>query len=70
MRVGDEQYRKKLRRYNTLLFLDSPTARQSIEMAQLDRELTAAELTGRGLRAIADDYERAMALGDGSGVEG
>lgn len=44
MRVGDEQYRKKLRRYNTLLFLDSPTARQSIEMAQLDRELTAAEM--------------------------
>lgn len=68
MNVGDEQYRKKLRRYNTLLFVDNPSARQQIEMAQLDRELTAAELQGKGLRAIVDDYDEAMRNAGSLGV--
>lgn len=60
MTVGDEIYRKKLRRYNTLLWLDAPTPRQQAEMAELDAALTKAELQGKGLGGLSEDYDAVM----------
>lgn len=68
MTVGDEVYRKKLRRYNTLLWLDAPTVRQQAEMAELDAALTRAELQGKGLRGLVDDYDAAMRNAGSLGV--
>jgi hypothetical protein len=43
MNVGDEEYRKMLRRFNTLWFLDKRTAKQDEELAHLDAALSKAE---------------------------
>jgi hypothetical protein len=68
MNVGSEQYRKALRRYNTLLFLDAPSERQQEEMARLDAQLTAAEMRGRAIRELVDDY--AFAVGQAGNLGG
>lgn len=69
MRYGDETYRRKLRRYQELCWLDRLTWREARERLRLNQELTACELQGRGLRGMVEDYERALELGDMSGAE-
>ena len=70
MRMGSERYRKTLRRYNTLNWLDNPTDAQRAELARLDAELNAAELRGSVIAAVTDDYEFAVRqVGDLGGVE-
>lgn len=69
MVAGDEKYKKLLRRWNTLNWLDARTQRQDIEMARINAELTTAELQGRGLSGLADDYASIMAAGDLGGTE-
>ena len=44
MKMGSERYRKALRRWNTLNWLDNPTERQRAERERLEAELSAAEL--------------------------
>lgn len=68
MKLGTEEYRKALRRYNTLLWLDAPTPRQQTEMAELDAKLTAAELQGKGLRELVSDYDDALRNAGSLGV--
>ena len=57
MNMGSEKYRKTLRRWNTLSWLDEPTERQRAEKARLEAELTAAEMADSPFALIADDYE-------------
>ena len=70
MRMGDERYKKMLRRYNTLNWLDNPTDAQRAERARLDAELSAAELRGSVIAAVTDDYDFAVRqVGDLGGAE-
>lgn len=71
MKMGSERYRKALRRWNTLSWLDEPTERQRAERARLEAELTAAEMADSPFALIADDYGEVMlrVAGDLGGVE-
>lgn len=68
MKMGDERYRKALRRWNTLNWLDEPTERQRAEKARLEAELAAAEMRGP-IAAVVDDYDLMRNAGDLGGVE-
>ena len=73
MKLGDNEYRKLLRRITELESYGVPTLAQEIEIAHIKTRLTAAELQGRGITAnlerLADDYASVMAAGDLGGVE-
>jgi len=69
MRVGDEQYRKTLRRWHSLSLLTKPTTRQKNELARVEAALNEAELQAKGFGALTDDYDQLRQMGDLGGVE-
>ena len=72
MRMGDERYRKLMRRWHTLSWLDAPTDRQRKEMQEIDRALHECELRhvrGSVIAAVVDDYELMKNAGDLGGTE-
>jgi hypothetical protein len=51
MKVGDEEYRKMLRRWHTLMLRDRRTPAQEEELDRIEEQLTVAELKGKEVEA-------------------
>jgi hypothetical protein len=51
MKVGDEEYRKLLRRWNTLILRDRRTPAQEAELDRIEEQLEAAELKAKEVEA-------------------